>query len=172
MEGICKVGGATGTWVAAGCPAIALGATGSKRDPAGTMGNQSVLSGRRSDRHGAHKLDAGGCGHSKQVSPGSAQEGAAALGVTSSVQDPAGTVSSPFARCSLRDTTELLPTIGMGCSLKPGAVQHINLLMQSTQAGGNQLKMLAAWDDVKSAALRALPARAFTSLHAQQQAGP
>ena len=39
MEGICRLGGATCTWAAAGCPAIALGATGSKRDPADTTGS-------------------------------------------------------------------------------------------------------------------------------------
>ena len=64
MEGICRLGGATCTWAAAGCPAIALGTTGSKRDPADTQQAVSLHS-------------------------------AASRGeVRSSMQDPAGTVSS------------------------------------------------------------------------------
>ena len=63
MEGICRLGGATCTWAAADCPATALGATGSNRDPAGTTGSQSVLSSRGSGRHA---LSAGPCRHFEQ----------------------------------------------------------------------------------------------------------
>ena len=87
MEGICRLGGATCTGAAAGCPPIAPGTTGSKRDPAGTTADHSVLSGSESDRHGVHRLYAGGCRHSKPVSPCSALGGAVALGVTSSMPD-------------------------------------------------------------------------------------